>query len=178
MYQSIKGQERSVGRLLLFILKMSAASGIAWELAKLAGSKHPYLAPLSVILCVQTTILQSVQYSVHRLLGTIVGVLLTAWVVDVLFFKAGRLASERLPRGLASGASQRGTGFSTRVVSSGTEDGESDGKYEMEHLCQKKPFFTAKKPRSTLFNKTRGRLSANGREPISRMAHQRHLVCR
>jgi uncharacterized membrane protein YgaE (UPF0421/DUF939 family) len=92
MYKSIKGQERNVGRLILFILKMSAASGIAWELAKLAGSKHPYLAPLSVILCVQTTILQSVQYSVHRLLGTMIGVLLTAWVVDVLSLNGWTLA--------------------------------------------------------------------------------------
>jgi uncharacterized membrane protein YgaE (UPF0421/DUF939 family) len=89
---SIEHDRMFDGRLILFILKMSAASGMAWELAKLAGSKHPYLAPLSVILCVQTTILQSVQYSLHRLLGTVIGVLLTIWAVDVLSLNGWTLA--------------------------------------------------------------------------------------
>jgi uncharacterized membrane protein YgaE (UPF0421/DUF939 family) len=70
--------------LIVSIFKMAAASGLAWELAKLGGSKHPYLAPLSVILCLQTTILQSVRFSFHRLLGTVLGVVLTAWAADYL----------------------------------------------------------------------------------------------
>ncbi|WP_052487254.1 FUSC family protein [Gordoniibacillus kamchatkensis] len=78
--------------LIAMILKMSAASGIAWELAKLCGSKHPYLAPLSVILCLQTTVLQSVLYSFHRLFGTVVGVVLTVWAADYVPLNGWTLA--------------------------------------------------------------------------------------
>lgn len=45
------------------IWKMAIASAISWEIAKLAGSHHPYLAPISVILCLQTTINRSIQFS-------------------------------------------------------------------------------------------------------------------
>jgi uncharacterized membrane protein YgaE (UPF0421/DUF939 family) len=79
-----KGKGSNIVKLAVSILKTSAASGLAWELAKLGGSKHPYLAPLSVILCLQTTILQSVRFSFHRLLGTVLGVVLTAWAADFL----------------------------------------------------------------------------------------------
>ncbi|WP_274363152.1 FUSC family protein [Paenibacillus thermotolerans] len=92
MYISLKAQERNLGRLVLFIIKMSAASGIAWELAKLAGSKHPFLAPLSVILCVQTTVMTSAKYALHRLIGTVIGVTATVWVADALSLNGWTLA--------------------------------------------------------------------------------------
>lgn len=38
----------------VLIWKMGAASALSWEIAKLAGSNHTYLAPISVILCLQT----------------------------------------------------------------------------------------------------------------------------
>ncbi|CEG28930.1 FUSC family protein [Bacillus sp. B-jedd] len=66
----------------LLVWKMAIASAIAWELAKLAGSSHPYLAPLSVILCLQTTIDRSIRFSLHRIGGTIVGVILITWLVS------------------------------------------------------------------------------------------------
>lgn len=92
MTEQTEEKVRNIGKLIVFIAKISAASGVAWELAKLAGSKHPYLAPLSVILCVQTTILQSVRFSLHRLLGTVIGVALTLWAADHMVLNGWTLA--------------------------------------------------------------------------------------
>lgn len=61
----------------ILIWKIAMASGGAWEVAKLAGSNHPYLAPITVILCLQVTIDQSIRYSIHRVVGTIIGVIVT-----------------------------------------------------------------------------------------------------
>ncbi|KXZ23243.1 hypothetical protein AXI59_09090 [Bacillus nakamurai] len=66
------------------VWKMAIASAISWEVAKLVGSDHPYLAPLSVILCLQTTIDQSIRFSFHRIVGTAIGVILTAYLVSHL----------------------------------------------------------------------------------------------
>jgi uncharacterized membrane protein YgaE (UPF0421/DUF939 family) len=66
------------------VWKTSLASGAAWEMARLAGSKHPYLAPLAVILCLQTTADQSVRFAFQRLIGTVLGVMLTASVAHLL----------------------------------------------------------------------------------------------
>jgi uncharacterized membrane protein YgaE (UPF0421/DUF939 family) len=66
------------------VWKMAIGSAFSWELAKLVGSDHPYLAPLSVVLCLQTTIDQSIRYSFHRILGTIIGIILTAFLVSHL----------------------------------------------------------------------------------------------
>lgn len=63
--------------LLLTTLKMALASGIAWELARLAGSKHPFLAPVSVVLCMQPSVQQTLQFSYFRVIGTVIGVILT-----------------------------------------------------------------------------------------------------
>lgn len=56
------------------IWKMAIASALSWEIAKLAGSHHPYLAPISVILCLQTTVNRSIRFSYHRMVGTIIGI--------------------------------------------------------------------------------------------------------
>ncbi|MBY8911999.1 FUSC family protein [Bacillus sp. YC2] len=66
------------------VWKMAIASAVSWEAAKLVGSSHPYLAPLSVILCLQSTIDQSVRFSFHRIAGTAIGVVLTAYIVSHL----------------------------------------------------------------------------------------------
>lgn len=66
------------------VWKMAIASAVSWEAAKLVGSKHPYLAPLSVILCLQTTIDKSIRFSFHRIVGTAIGVMLTAYLVSHL----------------------------------------------------------------------------------------------
>ncbi|WP_053368154.1 FUSC family protein [Bacillus sp. FJAT-27245] len=78
-----KNKKDFVNKTLL-VWKMAIASAIAWELAKLAGSDHPYLAPLSVILCLQTTIYKSIRFSFHRIAGTVVGVLMVSWFVSHL----------------------------------------------------------------------------------------------
>lgn len=56
------------------MIKMVAGSAVSWELAILFGSKHPYLAPISLILCLQATIVKSIRFSFARIGGTIIGV--------------------------------------------------------------------------------------------------------
>lgn len=63
------------------IWKMAVASAISWEASKVMGSNHPYLAPLSVILCLQTTVNRSIRFSFHRMAGTIVGIVVTVAAV-------------------------------------------------------------------------------------------------
>lgn len=84
MNYTTKKHKPNINKAGILIFKMAAASGLSWELAKLAGSKHPYLAPLSVILCLQSTVQKSVQYSYQRIIGTIVGVCVTALVAGYL----------------------------------------------------------------------------------------------
>jgi hypothetical protein len=62
------------------VWKIALASSVSWELARMTGSKHPYLAPLTVILCIQAQLGQSVQFALQRVLGTVLGVLLVTWI--------------------------------------------------------------------------------------------------
>lgn len=57
------------------VWKTALGSAIVWELARITGSKHPYLAPLTFILCLQATIGQTLRYALYRSLGTVIGVL-------------------------------------------------------------------------------------------------------
>ena len=59
---------------LILILKMVIGSAISWELAILFGSKYPYLGPISLILCLQATLLKSIRFGIARIVGTIIGV--------------------------------------------------------------------------------------------------------
>ncbi|WP_090823442.1 aromatic acid exporter family protein [Paenibacillus sp. yr247] len=59
------------------VWKTALAASLSWELARCAGSNHPYLAPLTVKLCIQITVSQSIQFAWQRVLGTIVGVAFT-----------------------------------------------------------------------------------------------------
>lgn len=56
------------------ILKMVIGSSISWELAILFGSKYPYLGPISLILCLQATLIKSIRFGIARIVGTIIGV--------------------------------------------------------------------------------------------------------
>ena len=56
------------------ILKMVFGSAISWEIAVLFGSKYPYLGPISLILCLQATIIKSIRFGIARIIGTIIGV--------------------------------------------------------------------------------------------------------
>ncbi|CAM3722059.1 hypothetical protein MEZE111188_05005 [Mesobacillus zeae] len=49
----------------VLIWKMAIVSAISWKVAKLVGSEHPYLAPLSVFLCLQSTNNQSIALIFH-----------------------------------------------------------------------------------------------------------------
>lgn len=69
---------------LLLITKISLASGVSWELAKMFGSKHPYLAPLTVILCMQETVQHSAAYAVYRIIGTIFGITVSVSIISHL----------------------------------------------------------------------------------------------
>jgi len=62
------------------VWKIPLAASLSWQFAKWAGSNHPYLAPLTVILTIQITVTKSMQFAWQRILGTIAGVLFTAAV--------------------------------------------------------------------------------------------------
>jgi uncharacterized membrane protein YgaE (UPF0421/DUF939 family) len=66
------------------IWKMAIASALSWEVSKLAGSEHPYLAPISVILCLQTTVNNSIRFSYHRMVGTVIGISIVVLVEPYL----------------------------------------------------------------------------------------------
>lgn len=78
------------------VWKTTMGAVLAWELARLTGSRHPYLAPLTVILCLQATIGQSLRFAFYRTIGTVAGVLMiaafakdipvTAWALGVVLF--------------------------------------------------------------------------------------------
>lgn len=52
---------------------MVIGSFISWELAILFGSNYPYLAPISLILCIQATLIKSIRFGIARIVGTIIG---------------------------------------------------------------------------------------------------------
>jgi len=78
------------------VWKTPIAAALSWELAKWAGSTHPYLAPLTVILSMQMSVSKSMKFAWQRVLGTIAGVLLTVaiapyfglsgWSIGLLLF--------------------------------------------------------------------------------------------
>lgn len=80
----MKNKKDNFGNKTALVWKMAIASALSWELAKLVGSHHPYLAPLSVVLCLQNTIDQSIKHSIHRIAGTAIAIILTAYIVNYL----------------------------------------------------------------------------------------------
>jgi uncharacterized membrane protein YgaE (UPF0421/DUF939 family) len=78
------------------VWKTTLGSVLAWELARWSGSTHPYLAPLTLILCLHTTIGQSLEFAWQRSVGTVMGVLIiglfahelpmTAWMLGLVLF--------------------------------------------------------------------------------------------
>lgn len=65
------------------VWKMPLAAALSWEAAKWAGSNHPYLAPLTAILCFQITVSQSLHFAWQRIIGTI-GVAATACIAPYI----------------------------------------------------------------------------------------------
>lgn len=66
----------------ILVLKIAIGSAVAFQVSKLLGSSHSYLAPLSLILCLQPSLDQSVQFSIRRVIGTIIGVLMTTFIIQ------------------------------------------------------------------------------------------------
>lgn len=76
------------------IWKTALGSIVAWEVARWSGSNHPYLAPLTLILCLQATVGQSLRFAWQRSVGTVIGVLIvglfaqdlpmTAWMLGLV----------------------------------------------------------------------------------------------
>ncbi|BFH62997.1 FUSC family protein [Paenibacillus azoreducens] len=66
------------------VWKMPLAAALSWEAAKWAGSNHPYLAPLTAILCIQITVSKSIQFAWQRVIGTIAGVLVTSYIAPYI----------------------------------------------------------------------------------------------
>ncbi|WP_040948939.1 FUSC family protein [Gorillibacterium massiliense] len=74
------------------VWKLPAAAAISWAIAKWAGSSHPYLAPLAVVLTFQVTISKTLQYAWMRVIGTIAGVLFAAFITPYIGLNAWSLA--------------------------------------------------------------------------------------
>jgi uncharacterized membrane protein YgaE (UPF0421/DUF939 family) len=68
----------------ILVLKIAIGSAIAYQVSKLLGSSHSYLAPLSLILCLQPSLDQSVQFSIRRVIGTIIGVSMTTFIIQYI----------------------------------------------------------------------------------------------
>ncbi|HEO8418258.1 Predicted membrane protein [Mycobacteroides abscessus subsp. abscessus] len=68
----------------ILVLKIAIGSAIAYQVSKLLGLSHSYLAPLSLILCLQPSLDQSVQFSIRRVIGTIIGVLMTTFIIQYI----------------------------------------------------------------------------------------------
>jgi uncharacterized membrane protein YgaE (UPF0421/DUF939 family) len=82
--QSYKRLKEQMAFKTILIWKMAIASALSWELAKFFGSDHPYLAPATVIVCMQTTINRSLRYSYHRVIGVVIGVIVADIVLPYL----------------------------------------------------------------------------------------------
>ncbi|WP_419955069.1 FUSC family protein [Neobacillus niacini] len=66
--------------LTILAWKLSIGSILSWELSKLLGSHHPYLSPLSVILTIQSTMDKTISLSIKRMMGTIIGLIVTVFI--------------------------------------------------------------------------------------------------
>ncbi|WP_052343594.1 FUSC family protein [Bacillus massiliigorillae] len=71
MIKNILSQNETMSSL---IWKISIGSALSWELSRLFGSEHPYLAPLSVIICIQATMDKTISIGIQRIIGTVIGI--------------------------------------------------------------------------------------------------------
>lgn len=85
------GLETSSRDLTPLIWKLAIGSALSWEVAKLFGSEYPYLAPISVILCVQSTLGRTFRISIHRIAGTLIGIIVTVLIASHVKITGGNL---------------------------------------------------------------------------------------
>ncbi|SDM74617.1 Aromatic acid exporter family member 1 [Fictibacillus solisalsi] len=77
--------ENQSENLSILVWKLALGSAVSWEISKYLGSNHPYLAPLSVILTIQSSFDQTISISVKRVIGTLIGISVTVLIAK--FFK-------------------------------------------------------------------------------------------
>ncbi|MEC1520728.1 aromatic acid exporter family protein [Neobacillus niacini] len=75
--------------LTILAWKLSIGSILSWELSKLLGSHHPYLSPLSVILTIQSSMDKTINLSIKRMMGTIIGLIVTVFIARHLPLRVG-----------------------------------------------------------------------------------------
>jgi len=78
------------------VWKTAIGSALSWRIAQWAGSSHPYLAPITLILSLQSTLNKSVHFAIYRMFGTALGILITVllagffsvsyWTIGLLIF--------------------------------------------------------------------------------------------
>ncbi|MFC7394491.1 FUSC family protein [Scopulibacillus cellulosilyticus] len=66
------------------IWQTALASAVSWQLAKWSGSKDPFLAPLTAILCLQQSIDKSIRFAFQRVVGTMIGIIVIECIVQFL----------------------------------------------------------------------------------------------
>ena len=81
MVKNIQSQNESYSGL---IWKIALGSFLSWEISRLFGSDHPYLAPLSVIICIQATRDKTVSLAISRIIGTIIGIPIVVLIANHL----------------------------------------------------------------------------------------------
>ncbi|MGG0174902.1 FUSC family protein [Gottfriedia acidiceleris] len=74
----------STENITSLIWKLSIGSTLAWEISKLFGSSHPYLGPVSLILTIQSTMDKTISLSIKRVIGTMIGIVVTVIIASYL----------------------------------------------------------------------------------------------
>ncbi|MEL1135004.1 FUSC family protein [Desulfitobacterium sp. THU1] len=66
------------------IIQNAIGASLACELSKIAGSSHPYLAPLAVIICLHATLGESILHGYLKIIGTFLGALATGFIAPYI----------------------------------------------------------------------------------------------
>lgn len=66
------------------IIQNVIGASLAWELSKIAGSSHPYLAPLAVIICLHATLDESILHGYRKIIGTFLGAFATVFIAPYI----------------------------------------------------------------------------------------------
>lgn len=69
---------------IITITQNVIGASLAWELSKIAGSSHPFLAPLSVIICLHATLDESILHGYRRIIGTFLGAFTTGFIAPYI----------------------------------------------------------------------------------------------
>lgn len=69
---------------IMTIIQNVIGTSLAWELSKIAGSSHPFLAPLAVIICLHATLDESILHGYRRIIGTFLGAFTTGFIAPYI----------------------------------------------------------------------------------------------